>query len=179
MDYNYLYNIIEFYLKNESDTKRANLIISKENEKVYFKLGMSDNTYDKTKYYLPLNVVNNYIVNLLQMYKGNMMVIDEKYELKKENNTCHYFVKFKNSRSITFDNFSLLEINNIRNVIYNIKLNKEEIRVDLNDPNEIKMNYQPRLQETGYASFSSLFLLVLFVSDIIAVSLWIFVSIFK
>lgn len=178
MDYNYLYSVVEFYLKNETDNDKANLEISKESGKVLFKLGMDNNQFGKSSYDVPLYLVNNYIEGILKLFKGDLLIIDEKYNLNNLENTCHYFIKFKNGRTVTFEGFSVLEINNIRNVLYNVTLNKDEIRVDLKNPNEIQMNYEPRLQETGFASFSQLFLLVLFVSDIIAVGLWIFVLIF-
>ena len=179
MDLNYLSSVIDFYLKNETDDNRANLNIAKEDNKAYFSFGMNGNESEKSIYETPLHIINNHLSDIINLFKQDLMIIDEKYDLNNESNICYYCIKLKNGRIISFEGFSIIEINKIRNLLYNVTLNKDEIRVDLRSPNEISMNYEPRLQETGYTSFSQLFLLVLFVSDIVAVGLWIFVTIMK
>ena len=101
-----------------------------------------------------------------------MLIIDEKY--KEKNGFYDYSVKFKNGRSLTFSNFSLIDINNLRNILFDINIRKDEIRVQLdNEKEEIKMNYKPRLQETGFVSFKSIFMITILFLDIFIVSLWI------
>ena len=103
------------------------------------------------------------------------MIIDEKYNYNKVDETCYYYVLFNNGRTLSFDGFTVLELNNIRNLLYGININKDEIRVDAID-DEKEMAYKPqlRLQQAGFSSYGALFLVVLFFADILVISLWIF-----
>lgn len=173
MDYSYLYNIIKLYLKNETDKKKTNLNIVKTNDKVFFNFNMSNESQEKASYNLPLEVVNQYIESILKEFKNDLLIIDEKYELNSSHKTCYYYVKFKNGRVLSFNDFSIIEINNIRNILFDIHLYKDEIRVNLDNIEQVKMNYKPRLLETGFISYKVIFLMVLFFLDIFVVSLWI------
>ena len=173
MNIDYLYSIINLYLKNEKNNLKTNLNISKCDQEVIFSLNMNQSNLDKTRINLPLDIINPIINNILNLYKNKMMIIDEKYS--KKNNNCHYQVLFKNGRMLSLDGFSPLEINNIRNNLYNINFNPEEIRLDsLNE--ERKMAYEPKLnlQQAGFTSYTTLFLVALFLTDIFIIALWIF-----
>lgn len=172
-NYEYLYSILNLYLKKENDSKKTNLNITKKSDKVTFSFSMKENNLDKTTYDLPITIVNSYLSTVLMTLKENLLIIDEKYDFDNYDKTCYYYVKFKNGRVLSFNGFSVLEINNIRNILYDIKTYKEEIRVDLSDTNEIKMNYQPYLPQAGFVSFKYISLMVLFFSDIFMLSLWI------
>ena len=127
MNINYLYSIIELYLKKETDDKRTNLNIIRENNQIHFKFNMNKNDSDMTSFSLLSDVVleNNVLSSLIKLYKKQNIIIDEKYEVDKVNGSCYYYALFNNGRSISFRNFSLVEINNIRNIIYDIKFKKE------------------------------------------------------
>lgn len=172
-NYSDIYNMIDLYLNNEKESKKANLNIIKDHEQVIFKLNMNSHEEDKTTFTIPIIAVNDYISNILKIYKNKELIIDEKYELDSKNKMCHYRIKFQNGRVITFDNFSIIEINNIRNILYNIEMHKEEIRVEQNNKN-IEMNYRPRLLETGFSSSKSMFLIVIFLLIVLFASLLIF-----
>ena len=178
MNYNYIYSIIELYLKNENDKKKVNLNIIKTNDKIYFDFDMKKDQNSQSSFFLPIDVINNYLENILKKYKANLLIIDEKYQLDSTKKNSKYIVSFNNGRILSLSNFSILEINNIRNILYNIDLRKEEIRVKLDDKEEIKMNYKPMLLETGFVRGSSIFLLAILFADIFIVSLWFFKNFF-
>ena len=174
MDYSYLYSIVDLYLKNETDKKKANLNITKTNDKVILRFNMSIGNNDTAMYDLPLENANQYIENILKRFKNDLLIIDEKYELNSSKKTCYYYVKFKNGRVLSFNNFSIIEINDIRNKLYNIELYKEEIRVNVgNEVANVPKNYKPRLMETGFASYKNLLFLVIIFTVVLIISLWI------
>ena len=174
MDYNYVYNIMDLYFKNEEDNQKTILNLTKTTDKVVLNFKMNNKNNDKTTFDLPLQIINNYIQSIIKRFKEDNLVIDEKYELDSQNRNCVYLVKFSNGRLLSFNNFSVIEINNIRNILYNITIRQEELRITNDDIDNIKMNYKPRLQETGFTKSSSLFLMVIFFADVFMISLWIF-----
>ena len=180
MNTDYLYSVIDLYLSRENDKKKTKLSIQKKDNKVFFKFNMKQDSDDKTDVQLPLDNINNELGKVLYIFKKDLMIIDEKYDYNKNDNTCYYFVQFNNGRTISFDGFSVLELNNIRNALFEIKINKEEIRVSEIDT-EKEMPYKPRLtlQQAGFSSYGSLFLIVLFFADVLVISLWIFKLLMK
>ena len=174
MDYNYVYNLMDLYIKNEDGTQKFVLNITKSFDKVVLKFKMNNKSTDSTTFDLPLQIVNNYIHKIIKEFKDDNLVIDEKYELDSQNRNCVYLVKFSNGRLLSFNNFSVIEINNIRNILYNITIRQEELRMSNDNIDNIKMNYIPRLQETGFTKSSSLFLLVIFFADVFMISLFVF-----
>ena len=174
MDYNYVYNIMDLYFKNEKENQKVILNLTKTFDKVVLKFKINNKSNDITTFDLPLQIVNNYIHLIIKKFKEENLVINEKYELDSQNKNCMYLVKFSNGRVLSFNNFSIIEINNIRNILYNIKIRQEELRISNDDSENIKMNYIPRLQETGFTKSSSLFLMVIFFADIFMLSLWVF-----
>ena len=174
MNKEYLFSIIDLYLKKEDDFHQTNLNISKNEQEITFSFNMNQKELDKTYVNLPIDAINDEIINIINIYKENLMIIDEKY------NDNHYSVLFKSGRMLSFDGFKVLEINNIRNILYDININSSEMR--LNDLNkEPKLAYEPKLtlQQAGFASFTTLFLVALFLTDIFIIALWIFKALTK
>ena len=173
----YLYNIINLYLKNEHDTQRTVLNIIKKDGFVEFKFNMDINSPDKTTCKISLDDVNAQIWNILNIYKQDIMIIDEKYNDKKN---IRYEIIFQNGRKLSFTGFSPLEINRIRNILYNITIDNDIIRL----PNmviEEKPVYKPLslMQQAGFIATSNIFLIVLYTTDLFAIILWVFKELTK
>jgi hypothetical protein len=175
MNEEYLHSIINLYLSREKDKYKTNLAITKKNDKVLFSFNMKQNEIDKTDVQIPFDNINIILGRVLFKFKKDLMIIDEKYNYDKVNETCYYYVLFNNGRTLSFDGFSVLELNNIRNVLYNIEINKEEIRVsDVDEEKQVVYKPQFTLQQAGFSSYGALFLTVLFFADVLVISLWIF-----
>ena len=172
MNIEYLYSIIDLYLKNEDENSKAHLNIQKKDNDIEFSFAMRSSP-DKTNFLLPLDLVNNYWYTFLNKYKSDLLIIDEKYEYDKVNNTCYYYVLFKNGRVLSFNGFNIMEINSLRNCLYTIRINSDEIRVKTDEEIEPKYKPQLNLQVAGFSSFKTLFFITLFILDIFMVSLWI------
>ena len=174
MNIGYLYSIIDLYLKNEDDKNRVCLNIQKEDNNIKFNFTMRYDNPDKTTFLIPIEIVNNYWYDFLNKYKEDLLIIDEKYEYDKVKNTCYYYVLFKNGRTLTFNGFTIIEINGIRNCLYTIRINSSEIRVNLE---EKELTFKPKsnvlLQQAGFSSFKTIFFISLFILDVFVVSLWI------
>ena len=179
MNIDYLYSIIDLYIKNENDEKKTNLSVSKINNNIRFSFNMKDNGPDKTTFDIPIKVINASSWKFINYYKKELMVIDEKYTYNKNNNICNYYVEFKNGRVITFSNFNLLDINNIRNYLFNMKFNIQEIHVELNKEKEMMYKPQLKMQYAGFTSFKILLVSVLIFTNIFLISLLIFNTFIK
>ncbi len=105
MDYNYVYNIMDLYLKNENDNQKVDLNLTKTYDKVILRFNITNKGSDKTTFDLPLEIVNDYIHKIINRFKENYIVIDEKYELDSKHKNCVYLVKFNNGRFLSFNNF--------------------------------------------------------------------------
>ncbi len=173
MNNGYLDSIIELYLRKEKNNRRTNLTMKKKDDKIEFSFNMKMDDPDKTIFSLPIEMVNSHFQEFLNMYKEDLLIIDEKYDYDSTNNTCYYYVEFKNGRVLSMHGFSILEINNIRNILYNIKIHAEELRV--NPKEEKEMVYKPKtvLQQAGFASYFTIFLITLFFVDIFVIALWV------
>ena len=174
MNYDYIYSIISLYLKNEKEDNKTQLMIIKRKDKIIFRFSMKKEAQEQTTFDLPLEEFSNYLDSIIKKYKSNLLVIDEKYEMDSQKKNCLYSLKFSNGRILSFYNFNVLEINNIRNNIFSIDTRPNEIRIK-EEKETVSMNYKPRLQETGFIS-SSIFLIVLYLTDLLVISLWIFKS---
>lgn len=174
MDIKYLYNIINLYLKNEKNDCKTNLNIRKKDEKIVFNFNMNENDLEKTTIVLLYEDVVKELWNILNIYKQEKIIIKEEYKNNR------YRIVFQNGRLLSFDGFTSLEINKLRNLLYSITINSNEIRLDELD-NEKKMAYKPnyRLQETGFASYGTLLLVALYLTDTLLISLCVFKMIWK
>ncbi len=150
MNFDYLRSIIALYLDNEDEKKKTRLNIVKENDKISFCFRMISDSPDKTFFNISSDIMNDNWKTFIELYKKDLMIIDEKYEFHQEDNTCYYYVKFKNGRTCSFDHFPLLEINNLRNYLFDIQINQEEIRVGQKE----EYHYTPKMQ-LQYAGFIS------------------------
>lgn len=175
MDYSNLYSILNLYLRKEKDKHAINVNFTKNQDNILLYFNINNTGSDRTTLSLPLQVINDYLSDILKKIKNEQIIIDEKCELDKNNNYV-YYIKFANGRIISFNNFSIMEINNIRNILYNIDIRQEEIRIvqNANNSNKIQMNYKPILQPTGYIHSNSIFLMAIIFADVFMISLWIF-----
>ena len=180
MNKDYLYSILNLYVNRENETNKIILGIKRNTDDIEFNFTMNQKDEEKTSFVIPFDVYKENIINFINLYKEDLMIIDEKYEYNEVGKTCYYYVLFNNGRTLSFDGFTIIDMNNIRNILYNININQEEVRVD--DINVKKqMAYKPRLslQQAGFSSYASLFMIVLFFADILVIALWIFKLIFK
>ena len=180
MNKDYLYSILNLYLNRETNEKKTVLNISRKEEEIEFSFTMNIEDDEQTKFVVPLDVYRDTITDFVKDYKEELMIIDEKYSYNNDNGSCNYRILFKNGRILSFNGFAVLDMNNIRNLLYDIKINSEEMRVSNIDEKK-EMVYKPRqtLQQAGFSSFASLFLIVLFFADVLVIALWIFKAIFK
>ena len=164
MNLGYLYSIINLYVKRENKTKKACLSIVRKNENIEFSFYMHDNINDKTLVTLPLDIVLENRQEILNMYKDAKIVISE-----NNIDNC-YTITFNNGRTLSFLNFSLSEINDWRNSLYNISIRNEEMRITL-PLNETFEKKNLRLQIAGFSSYLTLLFSVAFLSTVFLTSL--------
>lgn len=174
MNIDYLYSIINLYLKKEVNNKKTILNIKKMVDEVEFSFNVKINE-DKTTFVIPYDLYNSFLVLILKTYKENLMIIDEKYNYDNVTSTCYYYVLFNTGRTISFNGFTVLEMNNVRNILYGININQEELRVKEVEDNK-EMAYKPRmrLQQAGFSSYATLFLVVVFFLVVLVISLFVF-----
>ena len=174
MNIDYLYSILDLYLKSEKEQKKTNLNIEKKDEFAEFSFNMGLSNQDKTICKITIDDVNKEIYNILTMYKNDTMIIDEK------NNNGNYEFIFQNGRRLVFSGFTVLEINRMRNIIYNIAINSDEIHL-VDAIEKSKMVYKPSTlaQQAGFIASSTTFLIVLYMTDIFLIALWIFKELTK
>lgn len=180
MNTDYLHSVINLYLSREKDKSKTNLAITKQKDKVIFSFNTKLSSLDKTDVQIPFDNINVELGRILNQFKTDLMIIDEKYSYNNVTNTCYYYVLFNNGRTLSFDGFTVLELNNIRNLLYGININKEEIRVsDIGEEKQMVYKPQTRLQQAGFSSYGTLFLTVLFFADVLVIALWIFKLLMK
>lgn len=175
MDISYLYSVVDLYIQNDNELKTSLRVIKKDNEEIQFKFSKNNNDVDVTSINIELDKLleNNNLENILKLYKGKYIIIDEKYEYNDELKKCYWYVKLNNGRIMSFDNFSVDEINNIRNILYEIKYHREEIRVKFDDKQFDKVGLF-RLRETGFANYKIICAVTLVVLVVFIISLWFF-----
>ena len=174
MNIDYLYSIFDLYLHNENEKKKTNFSLVKKEDTIECSFNMVQNDTDKTVFSLSIEEISSKLPDILNTYKENLMIIDEKYDVNKQNNTCYYYVQFQNGRTLSFDRFSMVELNSIRNILYNININQQELRVnDINEEKQMVYQPKPKLQQAGFTSYVTLFLSILLFADILVIILWI------
>ena len=120
MDIDNLYKVMKLYLDKE-DNGAAILTITKYSDVVDFSFSMTNYPEDLTIVSVnKANVDVDLLINVIRGFKGDLLVIDDKYDFNKEKNICKYESIFNTGREIIFKNFKLEEVNLLRNVIYNI-----------------------------------------------------------
>ena len=177
MNINYFASVLELYLNKERENKINLSIVKYHNDKVKINFTMNHDLNETTSFFVGYDcfMEKDNLCDFLKQYKGNLIIIDEKYEYDKLNETCYYFIMLSNGRVLSFKNFSLKEVNEIRNLVYDIKYNPQEIKVILDEP--LKNGYyHPNLLlgQTGFASFLTFFVVVLGILNVLIVTLWVF-----
>ena len=69
--------------------------------------------------------------------------------------------------------FKLEEVNLLRNVIYNIDIYDNDLRIEVEEKST-EIPYNARLRVSGFSSYITIFLVALGAIDIILIILWIF-----
>lgn len=173
MDIENLYKVMLLYLSKE-DNCSVILSITKYSDVVDFSFSMTNYPEDITIVTISKdNVDADLLIDLIHKFKGDLLVIDDKYNFNKEKNICKYESTFNTGRKIIFKKFKLEEVNFLRNVIYNIDIYDNDIRIEL-DKKEEEIPYNARLRVSGFSSYITIFLVALAALDIILVALWIF-----
>lgn len=175
MNVEYLYSIVNLYLKKETDKKKTILNIKKNDDSVEFSFSMKNVNEDKTTFVIPYTDFCDNQIDFLKLYKEELMVIDEKYTYHNLDNTS-YYILFNSGRVISFDGFSVLEMNNARNILYDIKFNQDEIRLEANEEKEMAYKPRLRLQQAGFSSYATLLLAVITFVAVLFIILLVFKS---
>lgn len=177
MNISYFMSILELYLSKEKDCK-TNLSITKyHNEKIKVNFTMNHDLNETTNFFVGYDTFmeKDNLCNFLELYKNNLIIIDEKYEYDKVKEICYYCITLSNGRLLSFKNFTLDEVNNIRNFVYDINFHPDEIKIILDD--EEKNGYYQRgllLGQTGFASFLTFFVIIFAIVNVLIITLWIF-----
>lgn len=172
MNIDYLYSIINLYLKKENNDAKTNMVITKKDEKVEIKFNMNADDPNTTCFLFPLDLFEENLNNIVNLYKNNQVIQDEKYDYNKEKDLCQYYIKFQNGRKVTFENLSINHLKNIRNYLYSSSLNLNEInmqKINNIDFEKFDNNLEPAY--AGFASFKSILLISLFFLVVLVVSL--------
>lgn len=172
MNIDYLYSIINLYLRKENNESKTNMIVTQKDDNVEFKFNMNIEDPNTTTFLFPIDLFEENLNNIVNLYQNNQVVIDEKYDYNKEKDICEYYIKFKNGRKVTFENLSINYLKDIRSYLYSSSLNLNEINMtnikDI-DFNKFQNNFTPAY--TGFASFKSILLISLFFLVVLVVSL--------
>lgn len=177
MNISYFMSVLELYLAKEKEYKTNLNIIKCQNEKIKINFTMNHDLNETTSFFVLYDnfMEKDNLSTFLQTYKNGLIIIDEKYEYDKLSETCYYCIILSNGRILSFKNFTLEEINNIRNYVYNINYYPEEIKVVLDE--EEKSGYYHRnfaLGTTGFTSFLTLFVVIFVIVNVLVITLWIF-----
>lgn len=174
MDFGYLMSILELYLAKEKNSKTKLNIVRYSFDKVKINFTTND-AKDTTTFFMSYDeFVNNHNLNvLLRKYKGNLIIIDEKYENDKVTNSCYYCVTFSNSRILSFEGFELEFMNGIRNILYNIRYMPSEIKIQMEDEEYDGYYNVFQLSEAGFTGYLTLFLITIWFLDVFVIALWI------
>ena len=173
MDIENLYKVMKLYLDKEKDCSVI-LSITKYNDVVDFSFSMTNYPEDITIVSInKANVNADLLIDIIRSFKGDLLVIDDKYNFNKEKNICKYESIFNTGREIIFKNFKLEEVNFLRNVIYNIDIYDNDIRIEVEEKKE-EIPYNARLKVSGFTSYITIFLVSLAAIDIILVILWVY-----
>ena len=172
MNINYLYSIINLYVQREKNGTIAHFWIEKKEDMIEFSFNMQNKSQDKTFITLPLDLVLENRIEILNLCKKNRIVLGEEYHDKI------YNIMFNNGRIISLIGFTLFEINEWRNDLFGIEIRKEELRVQKDEMVEEKNASQYKLQIAGFTSFINLLVTVVIMSIIFVGALLIFKNIF-
>lgn len=177
MNISYFMSVLELYLSKEGQYKTNLSIVKYLNGKIKINFTMNHDMNEATSFFVGYDMfmTKENLQDFLISYKRSLIIIDEKYEYNKTNEICYYCITLSNGRILSFKNFSLEEINNIRNLVYDINYQPEEIKIVL-DENEKSGYYHQGLLlgQTGFASFLTFFVIIFVIVNVLIIALWIF-----
>lgn len=177
MNISYFMSVLDLYLSKEKEHKTNLTIIKYHAEKIKVNFTMNHDLNEKTSFFVGYDnfMENDNFCQFLESYKRNMIVIDEKYEYDKLSEVCFYSITLSNGRILSFNNFSLNEVNKIRNLVHNINFRPEEIKIKLDDEEKYGY-YKPNvlLGQVGFVSFLTFFVIIIAIVNIFIIALWIF-----
>ena len=178
MNINYLFSVLNLYLSKENNNHII-LDISRSNYYT-FSLSMSDSSTDITKVIInDEDITIKLFEDLINKIKESSISIDDKYDCVSDN-IITYHVTLNNGREIIFNNFTKEEINLFRNIIYHISIYDKDMKVKLDKDNDLsQIPYNLRLKQAGSTSLISIVLVLLWIVDIIFITLWIFKQFIK
>ena len=173
MNIDYLYSVINLYLKKENEHSKTNMKIIKKGDNLKFNINMDSSDYNNTTFFFPMDLFDTNMEYILGMYKNNHVVIDEKYEYDQLKDECHYSLVLKNGRKLFLDGFSIEYLTKIRNIIYKDSVSEDELKFKYNDLVNDNYGFQNNLQPSfaGFASFKSILLISIFFLVVLIVSL--------
>ena len=182
MNISYAFSLLDLYLLNEKEGSLIVEVLKKDN---LVKIDFSYTTSPLNKTYIKIdkNIFFDNLEHFIFKVKENIEIDEEKIDINSNEKT--YVLKFKNNRSITFANFSdseLLEIRKKLNINTDINLNKESIKLNIE---EIKENSYTKLFSEksnlkfsmGFSSYVTLLLSAFLFLDVFMIALWVFGSI--
>lgn len=177
MNISYFMSVLELYLSKEKEYKTNLSIIKHQNEKIKVNFTMNHDLNETTSFFVLYDTFmnNDNLYDFLQFYKKNLIIIDEKYEYDKLSEICYYSITLSNGRILSFKNFTLTEVNNIRNLVYGIISSPYQVEILL-DEKEKRGYYHPGtlLGQTGFASFLALFFVIITILGVLILTLFVF-----
>ncbi|MBP5684012.1 MAG: hypothetical protein J6X02_01995 [Bacilli bacterium] len=179
MNTNYLYSVLNLYLNSE---KNGHMILTiSRNEDYIFAFNMEGKKSDVTRVIIrDEDTTIELLQDIISKIKDDSICIDDNYDYNEEKKVCKYDAILNNGRKIIFKNFTLEEINVFRNMIYNISAYDDQMKVELSEEKEIsKIPYNVRLRQAGFSTYVTIFLVLIWLADIIVIALWIFKHISK
>lgn len=146
---NNVYDAIKRFM--EFDDKNVMKLEIHKTDCIKFELSIKSN-----KEYLEINYsdfTDNVISKINKIYRNNRTIVDEKYSIDSDYN--YYYEEFDNGRTLSFNGFSVDEINHIREVINNNDLIIEK-KVIINDK-----GYTSAINVFNMVVWSSIFIVLL------------------
>lgn len=167
MDIEYIVSIIDLYSKKDEN---SNLIINviKNNNQVTFKITSNEDYNNETILYTSIGIFYNNIKLILDKVKNNMILIDEK--LTNNGDLYYYLMVFSNGRKLSFKNFTLNEMNDIRSELLNLSYHTNELLINNNDI-EYKSIVVGRtlLSQTGFSGVLGIILTIVVILIILVI----------
>ena len=168
MNIAYLLSVLNLYLNKELN-KKLNINITNLDDLV--KIDFSYDSLNKTFIKLNNQLFFDNIKELIEKMQGDLDILNEEYK------NDEYSIIFSNNRQINFINFSLENLQLIRNNFKTInEFTFNQINSNHLTYNEIyKQNKKYQLSfQMGFTGFLTLFLSAIWFLDIFMISLWIF-----
>ena len=94
MNLNYFMSVLELYLNKEEEYKTNLSIIKYQNGKIKINFTMNHDLNETTTFFVAYDsfMEKENLCELFKKYKESLIIIDEKYEYDKLNETCYYCI---------------------------------------------------------------------------------------